>query len=101
MSYPKRTIYLAGPITGLTHDEARYGWRLMFAQRLDAMDMDHIFCASPMRGKEFLQDLGVLSSGHDYPDNALSTSAGITTRDRNDVFLALHDSPPAFMPGGL
>ena len=88
MSYPKRVIYLAGPITGLTHDEARYGWRLMFSQLLDDMDMHHICCASPMRGKEFLKDLGVLSSGHDYPDNALSTAAGITTRDRNDVFHA-------------
>lgn len=80
-TFPKRTIYLAGPITGLTHDEARYGWRQAFA----ALMPPHIFCNSPMRGKEFLATHGILSSGHDYPDNAMATDAGITTRDYNDV----------------
>ncbi len=80
--FPQKTIYLAGPITGLTHDEARYGWRETF----NAMLPSHIHGSSPMRGKEFLKDIGVLSSGHDYPDNAMATPAGITTRDHNDVF---------------
>lgn len=84
-SYPKRTIYLAGPITGLTHEEARYGWRKEFVEQLATMGADHISCNSPMRGKEFLATHGVLSSGHDYPDNAMATDAGITTRDYNDV----------------
>lgn len=81
MTFPKRTVYLAGPITGLTHDEARYGWRKEFA----ALMPEHIFCNSPMRGKEFLADHGILSSGHDYPQHAMATDAGITTRDYNDV----------------
>lgn len=85
MIYPKRMIYLAGTITGLTHDEARYGWRQDFAEFLETMDADHISCNSPMRGKEFLKDHGVLSSGHDYPDHAMATAEGITTRDYNDV----------------
>jgi nucleoside 2-deoxyribosyltransferase len=38
-----------------------------------------------MRGKDFLKDHGILSSGHDYPDNAMATPEGITTRDHNDV----------------
>lgn len=84
-AYPKRMIYLAGPITGLTHDEARYGWRAEFAEMLDRMGLDHISCNSPMRGKEFLKDHGILSSGHDYPDHAMATAEGITTRDYNDV----------------
>lgn len=81
MNFPKKTIYLAGPITGLTHDEARYGWRKTLADLMPS----HIHCSSPMRGKEFLKDHGILSSGHDYPDHAMATSEGITTRDYNDV----------------
>lgn len=84
-NFPKRMIYLAGPITGLTHDEARYGWRQDFKQMLKTMDANHISCNSPMRGKEFLKDHGILSSGFDYPDNAMATPEGITTRDYNDV----------------
>lgn len=79
--YPFKTVYLAGPITGLTHDEARYGWRKKFETLLP----DHIFCNSPMRGKEMLKEFGVLTSGNGYPDNQLTTSSGITTRDFNDV----------------
>lgn len=78
---PNKLIYLAGPITGLTHDEARYGWREKFAKLLPP----HIHCMSPMRGKEFLSDLGVLTSGENYPQNALCSPEGITTRDYNDV----------------
>lgn len=81
IQYPTKTVYLAGPITGLTHDEARYGWRERFAELMPP----HILCCSPMRGKEFLQDIGVLTSGENYPDNAMSTPSGITTRDYNDV----------------
>jgi len=81
MNYPKKTVYLAGPITGLTHDEARYGWREQFKRLMPA----HIFCNSPMRGKEMLKKFGILTSGNGYPDNELTTSSGITTRDFNDV----------------
>jgi nucleoside 2-deoxyribosyltransferase len=81
VTYPKKTVYLAGTITGLTHDEARFGWRQDFKELMP----EHIFCNSPMRGKEFLATHGILSSGHDYPDHAMATAAGITTRDYNDV----------------
>jgi len=79
--FPKRVVYLAGPITGLTHDDARYGWR----QEFDSLMPEHIYCSSPMRGKEFLKSFGILTSGEGYPDHAMATSAGITTRDYNDV----------------
>ena len=86
MTYPNRSIYLAGPISGLTHDEARYGWRQEFKDMLERMDAFHIHCNSPMRGKEFLEASGVLSNdGAGYPDHAMSTPAGVTTRDYNDV----------------
>ncbi len=81
MIYPTKTVYLAGSITGLTHDEARFGWRKDFAELMP----EHILCNSPMRGKEFLKDFGILTSGEGYPDDAMSTAAGITTRDKNDV----------------
>jgi nucleoside 2-deoxyribosyltransferase len=86
LSFPKKTVYLAGPITGLTHDEARFGWRREFAKQLQAMGHDHIYCSSPMRGKDFLRDHGKLGSDQDlYSDNPMATSAGIMTRDFNDV----------------
>ncbi len=89
MNYPKKTIYLAGPITGMNHDDARYGWRKKFADKLgDARrgTLDHIFCSSPMRGKEFLKAMGVLGSDQSqFSDHEMATSSGITTRDRNDV----------------
>jgi len=82
MSYGHKTVYLAGPITGLTHDDARYGWRAQFKSLLP----QHIECNSPMRGKEMLRGRGVLGATTDnYPENALLSSAGITTRDFNDV----------------
>lgn len=85
MTYPKHTVYLAGTITGLTHNEARFGWRREFAILMEPYE--HIFCSSPMRGKEMLKDFGVLTSGAGYPDDAMTTPAGIVTRDRNDVKL--------------
>ncbi len=78
---PIKTVYLAGPVTGLTYDKARYGWRKKFESLLP----DHIHCSSPMRGKEMLEDFGVLTAGSGYPRNAMLTPAGITTRDFNDV----------------
>lgn len=79
--FPKRTVYLAGTITGLTHDEARYNWR----QDFDSLMPEHIYCSSPMRGKEFLKDWGVLDSDQDVYTHPMATSSGITTRDYNDV----------------
>lgn len=81
MIFPSKMVYLAGPITGLTHDAARYGWRPDFKGLMP----EHIHCNSPMRGKEMLKDWGVLTSGAGYPDNAMTTPAGITSRDFNDV----------------
>jgi nucleoside 2-deoxyribosyltransferase len=53
---------------------------------IEESGLDHIHCNSPMRGKEFLASIGVLGSDQNlYSDHAMSTSAGITTRDFNDV----------------
>jgi nucleoside 2-deoxyribosyltransferase len=82
LSFPKKTIYLAGPITGLSYDEARHGWREEFAKKMPP----HIFCKSPMRAKQFLKGKKNLSGDPvAYSSEALATAAGITTRDRFDL----------------
>ena len=79
------SVYLAGPITGLTYDEGQ-DWRLEAKAWLDAHGIDGY---SPLRAKTHLRELGVLDNAG-TPDsayiglNALSEPAGITTRDRFD-----------------
>ena len=80
--YPHKSVYLAGPITGLTYGDARHGWREEFA----AMMPTHIISLSPMRGKDFLMGEKNLKGDPDmYPTNPLARPSGILARDRNDV----------------
>lgn len=72
------TVYLAGAIAGLSHSGAT-SWR---DQARDALSATGITAFSPMRGKDFLKDMEVLSN-HGYP-HPLSTNKAITTRDRCD-----------------
>jgi len=73
------TVYLAGPITGLSYDGAE-DWRGYAKRRL----ANHgILGLSPLRGKEYLRTSGPLSA-EDYHDKPLSSPRGITTRDRWD-----------------
>lgn len=82
MIYPKKTIYLAGPITGLSYEAARLGWRVEFKALLP----EHILALSPMRGKDYLVDEGILAGDANmYPEHLMSTPSGIVCRDRNDV----------------
>lgn len=73
----KKSVYLAGPITGLTFDGCT-DWREHAARAL-APDIDAF---SPMRQKHFLADRGKLEGAYDT--HPLSTAKGITTRDRFD-----------------
>jgi nucleoside 2-deoxyribosyltransferase len=73
------TVYLAGPITGLNYEGAT-DWRDYASKEL-APD---ILGVSPMRGKDYL--LHEQSIRDHYPEAVLSTTKGITTRDRNDVY---------------
>lgn len=85
--YQKRSIYLAGPITGLTYGEARHGWRKEFGEMM-ARQSPHIECFSPMRQKDFLEgqeDLRGDAEALDRLDHALARPHGILTRDFNDV----------------
>lgn len=73
-----KSLYLSGPITGLTYDDAT-GWRDWVKQHLahDVIPLD------PMRGKEYLVEADAL--GLHYPEHAMSTARAIFHRDRHDT----------------
>lgn len=77
---PQKTVYLAGPITGLTYDEA-VTWREVAQKALP----DWVACRSPMRYKEYLKNKGKLDAFAHPTDSPFSTSKAIFTRDKNDV----------------
>ena len=72
-----KTVYLAGPISGLTYGEA-IDWRDEVRAKLLAADIKAL---SPLRAKVYLADRGTIED--DY-NEVMSTSRGITTRDRFD-----------------
>lgn len=78
MSYSPK-VYLAGPITGCTHDET-VNWRNEFTNRVKGSG---IICFSPMRGKDHLNLLGKDWLKPDFKD-AVACSKAIMTRDRFD-----------------
>lgn len=71
-----KTIYLAGPISGLSYDDATFGWREKFAGLMP----EHIHCHSPMRGKKYLS--AVKDLGQKLPE---SIGRSILVRDYDDV----------------
>lgn len=87
-------VYLAGPINGLSIDDCT-GWRAyvedeLSRERLLAENLQ-IVAYSPMRAKEFLARMPILSGNpKEYPvesalEEQLAGSRGITGRDFNDV----------------
>ena len=77
-------LYLAGPITGISYEDARLGWREEFPKLLQP----HIECYSPMRGKDFLKkemNIGGSPDAMNNMNNAMASPSGILTRDFNDV----------------
>ena len=80
MSNP--SVYLSGPITGLTYSECN-DWREYAIKTLAAEGIDGF---SPMRGKRYLDKEGVPIS--DCPDlkgkHPISSTPAITMRDRWD-----------------
>jgi nucleoside 2-deoxyribosyltransferase len=79
----KQQVYLAGPITGLDY-EGSTDWREKAKSELAKFDVRGL---SPMRGKEYLKALGVLScTGEEYAHlSVISNSRGVMTRDRCDA----------------
>ena len=73
----RRGVYLAGPVAGLTHDEARFGWRKEFADMLPP----EIPVFSPLRG---------ISDGYngkvlDYKNQKNITGSWFVERDLYDI----------------
>jgi len=77
----KRLVYLCGPITGMTYDNARFGWRHYMAEMLTDLDID---CLSPMRFEEELATETTLKAVG-YEDNIFASARGIVARDRFDT----------------
>ncbi len=85
-----KTVYLAGPISICSYDEAT-AWRDKVTQELAKEDIKAL---SPLRGKVYLRDMTEIADsyserdvegvdGYDGP-KCMSTARGITTRDRMD-----------------
>jgi len=74
-------VYLAGPITGESYENV-VNWR---EYAIDQLRLSGITGLSPMRGKAYLSDEREIAN--DYSD-AMSTTKGITTRDRFDCMRA-------------
>lgn len=76
----KPSIYLAGPITGLSYGEARHGWRAEFASWIDQSKID---LYSPMRQEGHLAEVQAIE--HKAYDGILSQARAIVAKDRLDV----------------
>lgn len=74
------SVYLGGPITGLTYDDGNE-WRTFAREWLQPWGIQAF---SPLRAKEYLRHVGILD-GQYHELNVLSGPKGITTRDRFDV----------------
>lgn len=75
-----KTVYLAGPISGKRYTEAN-DWRRFAAHELAAHGIQAV---NPLRGKDFLANIGPLEKQY-LGVHPLATNSGITTRDRFDV----------------
>ena len=73
-----KSIYLAGPITGLNH-AGSVNWRKQFTELMNGLGVE---CFSPMRGKDYLSREAVIEGS--YPQSILSCQRAIMTRDRFD-----------------
>jgi hypothetical protein len=76
---PEKTIFLAGPLTGVSYKDA-LEWRKYVESKLPA----DIIAFSALRGKIYVAKEHLLKDA--YPEHLLSTPQGTVTRDRYDVF---------------
>lgn len=77
-------VYLAGPIAGLSYDDARHGWRGEAAAILKRYEIGVL---SPMRGKDALRDIGSLDNVAAIfeMDPVFTSPASVMSRDENDI----------------
>ena len=74
-----KLVYLAGPIAHLTYEEAQ-GWR---DDAIAVLANSGIIGRSPLRGKEFLANVGKI--GIKEFQDPMASDRGIIARDRYDV----------------
>ena len=79
MTSRMKKVYVAGPITGASYDQATT-WREDFCSDLKRYG---ILGFSPMRGKAYLSKEDKLKDS--YSDHTMSSITGINVRDFNDV----------------
>jgi nucleoside 2-deoxyribosyltransferase len=81
-NHREKTVYLAGPITGLSYGECT-DWREKAVARLAEEGIKGL---SPMRAKEYLSHLTTISGhGREYSHlGVFATPRGVMTRDRFD-----------------
>jgi hypothetical protein len=75
---PKKALFLAGPLTGISYGDA-LDWRKYVESKLPS----DVIAFSALRGKEYVAKEAVLKDS--YPEHLLSTPQGTITRDRYDV----------------
>ena len=73
-------VYLAGPITGLTHEDAD-DWRAKVSGVLEEYG---VIPLSPLRAEKFLENYGVLETSY-IGATPMVTDRGMVTRDLWDV----------------
>lgn len=79
-------VYLAGPIAGLSYDEADK-WRDEFTKSIKESN-PKIDCVSPLRGKYYLKDCKDLAGVQDESLGILSGGPAIVSRDHYDCSTA-------------
>ena len=71
------TVYLAGPISGLSYEECM-AWRTYVSSELKP----RIIGINPLRAKSYLKDTSIIEDSYEHI--SLSSSRGLTTRDYFD-----------------
>lgn len=92
----KGTVYLSGPITGLSYGESRYGWREYAAQRFEGK----IKALSPMRHEGHLAEIsGEMREGmtsHHFSAPRVIVEKDFLDIDRSDIMLVHLIEPRGF-----
>ena len=80
----KTKVYLCGPITGCSYDDARYGWR---AEINGHVDHDTVELLSPMRQQGYLSEITepLGSIAMEQSKHVMSKSRAIVAKDLWDV----------------
>lgn len=77
----KGSVYLSGPIAGLSYEEARYGWRMTVAAQLE----QGIKVLSPMRHEGHLSEIKGPLDPAGQLDHFFSGAQIIVEKDRLDI----------------